>query len=62
MIVTLDRFEGDYAVLEDKKFKSYNVPKALLSEFCEGDKIEIRKVDNDDLERIKKKTENIFVN
>ncbi|MBQ3038781.1 MAG: DUF3006 family protein [Clostridia bacterium] len=62
MIVTIDRFEESYAVLVDKQFHSYNVPKVLLSEFCEGDKIEIKKIDNDDSERIEKKMENIFVN
>lgn len=43
MKVLIDRFEGDFAVVEmpDKTF--LNIPKALLSEFSEGDVLEIKK-------------------
>lgn len=41
MKVTIDRFEGDYAVVETQEKNIFNIPKALLPHAKEGDVINI---------------------
>ena len=59
MKIIIDRFEGDFAVVETPDKTFFNVPKALLSEFSEGDIVEIKK-DACETEEIKKSAEDAF--
>ena len=59
MKIIIDRFEGDFAVVETPDKTFFNVPKSLLSEFCEGDVIEIKK-DTCETLKIKKSAEDAF--
>lgn len=55
MNVLIDRFEGDFAVLETPDKKFFNVPKDLLSDFSEGDVLLIEK----DLNETEKRQKNV---
>lgn len=59
MKVILDRFEGEFGIveLEDKSF--VEIPKVLISDAKEGDVISIS-VDNDETERQKKEIESLM--
>lgn len=51
MYVTVDRIEGDMAVLENEKKQTAAVPVFLLPEISEGDVLEIRKDDKETQKR-----------
>ena len=44
MIITIDRFEGELAVIELPDGNIINAPKELFYDACEGDKFEIDKI------------------
>ena len=52
----IDRFEGNYAVIESIDRKVYNIPKEILGGFKEGDSIIITKEKN-----INDKLDSMFV-
>lgn len=56
MLVTIDRFEGDFAVLELSDRTYIKVPRALMAGCMEGDIIRIEK-DAEKTEEAKKKAE-----
>lgn len=57
MKAVIDRFEGDFAVLELSDKTHINVPKVLFKDFNEGDVITILKDENEtDARREKAKT------
>jgi len=63
MKVIIDRFEGDYAVVEIEVGKCVNIPKILVPNAKEGDviNIEIDKNETDEREKnIKNLMNNIF--
>lgn len=60
MIITVDRFEGDFAVVETEDRKMYNVPKDLLPDAREGDMFEIVKRHNTRAAQIKKLMDEVF--
>lgn len=41
MNITIDRFEGEFAVAETKNGEIYNIPRALVPDAAEGDVVEI---------------------
>lgn len=41
MYITIDRFEGDFAVVETENGEIYNIPGALVPDAAEGDVVEI---------------------
>lgn len=41
MIVTIDRFEGEFAVVETENRETANIPKILLPDAKEGDAVRI---------------------
>ena len=47
MKITIDRFEGDFAVLELPDGKFINVPKVLFCDAKEGDRFEIQRLNED---------------
>lgn len=53
MKVIIDRFEGDYAVVEIEIGKCVNIPKVLVSNAKEGDVVSIEINKNDTAERKK---------
>ena len=55
MKITIDRFEGEYAVVETEDGKTYNVPKDLFHCCSEGDVLKLE-FDEDET---KKRKENI---
>lgn len=59
MKIILDRFEGDFGIveLEDKSF--VEIPKVLISNAKEGDVITIN-IDKDETERQKKEIESLM--
>lgn len=59
MKALIDRFEGDFAVLEMSDKSHINVPKALLKDFCEGDVLTISK-DETETNKRKKKADLLF--
>ena len=64
MLITIDRFEGDFAVCEMNDGKFSSLPKEFLpSGSKEGSKIRIEldlEVEEKDRERIKSKMNNLF--
>ena len=64
MLITIDRFEGDFAVCEMIDGKFLNLPKEFLpSGSKEGSKIRIEldlEAEEKDRERIKSKMNNLF--
>lgn len=61
MKVIIDRFEGDYAVVELEVGKCVNIPKILIPDAKEGDVIEI-KIDRETTEERKKHIEELVNN
>lgn len=59
MKVIIDRFEGDYAVVEIEIGQFVNIPKILLPEAKEGDVISIE-VDKNETELRRKKIEELM--
>ncbi len=59
MKVIIDRFEGDFAVLEMPDKKIISAPKALFKDFSEGDVLEITK-DKDETEKKKQEAKDAF--
>ena len=51
MKVIIDRFEGDYAIVEIAVGEFVNIPKILLSNAKEGDVIEISKDSKETINR-----------
>ena len=47
MRVLIERFEGDYAIIELPDKTYINVPRKLFSDFCEGDFVSINKIISD---------------
>lgn len=41
MHITIDRFEGDFAVVETENGEIYNLPRALVPDAKEGDAVRI---------------------
>ena len=56
MKIIIDRFEGDYAVVEINKQKFVNIPKVLLKNAKEGDIISIN-IEKSETEKQKSKIE-----
>ena len=61
MKVIIDRFEGDYAVVEIEVGKCVNIPKILVPNAKEGDVINIE-IDNKETEERKKNIQNLINN
>ncbi len=61
MKVIIDRFEGDYAVVELEVGKSVNIPKILIPDAKEGDVIKII-IDRDTTEERKKQIQELVNN
>lgn len=59
MKVIIDRFEGDYAVVEVELGVFVNIPKILLPNASEGDVIKIE-IDKEDTESRRQKIENLM--
>ena len=59
MKIIIDRFEGDYAVVEINKQKFVNIPKVLLKNAKEGDIISIN-IEKSETEKQKSKIENLM--
>lgn len=59
MKVILDRFEGDYAILELDVGEVVSVPKVLVKDAVEGDVIKIS-IDKDETSKRKKKIEELM--
>lgn len=55
----IDRFEGDFAVLEIEKGKFVNMPKIFLEEAKEGDVVVIT-IDKSETKERKEKIENLM--
>lgn len=61
MKVIIDRFEGDYAVVEIEVGKCVNIPKILVPNAKEGDVINIE-IDKNETEERKKNIKNLMNN
>ena len=61
MFIVIDRFEGEYAVVETEDSKMFNIPKSLLPDAKEGDKFEIIRADDISLSEFQKKVESMFI-
>ena len=61
MKVIIDRFEGDYAVVELEVGKSVNIPKILIPDAKEGDVIKII-IDRDTTEERKNQIQELVNN
>ena len=61
MKVIIDRFEGDYAVVELEVGKSVNIPKILIPDAKEGDVIKII-IDRETTEERKKQIQELVNN
>lgn len=59
MKVIIDRFEGDYAVVEINKGKFANLPKELVPDAKEGDVIVIT-IDQDETEKRKEHVKDLM--
>ena len=59
MKIIIDRFEGDYAVVEINKHNFVNIPKVLLKNAKEGDIISIN-IEKSETEKQKSKIENLM--
>lgn len=56
MRAIIDRFEGDFAVIELDEGEFYNIPKALVEGSKEGDVIDIT-VNHEETEKLKKEVD-----
>lgn len=61
MKVIIDRFEGEYAVVEIEVGKYTNLPKILVPNSKEGDVINIE-IDNNETEKRKQNIQNLMNN
>lgn len=61
MKVIIDRFEGEYAIVEIELGNFVNIPKILLPNAKEGDVVKIE-IDNNETELQRKKIENLMEN
>lgn len=59
MRVIVDRFEGDFAVVEKEEGVFYNMPKALLVDAKEGDVIHII-VNHEETENLKNEVDDLI--
>lgn len=59
MKVTIDRFEGEYAVVEIDKGQFVNLPKVLVKNAEEGDVVSIE-IDKGETKSRKEKIENLM--
>ena len=59
MKVIIDRFEGEYAIVEIEIGKFVNIPKILLPNAKEGDVVKIE-IDKSETELQRKKIENLM--
>lgn len=59
MKVIIDRFEGEYAVVEIETGKCINIPKILLPNAKEGDVIKIE-IDNEETKQRKKHIQDLM--
>ena len=59
MKVIIDRFEGEYAIVEIEIGKFVNIPKILLPNAKEGDVVKIE-IDKNETELQRKKIENLM--
>ena len=60
MTFTIDRFEGDYAVVETLDRIMYNIPKDLLPNAKEGDMFDIVQRENFRKENIRKLMDEVW--
>jgi hypothetical protein len=63
MYITIDRFEGDFAVIELPDMTFLNTPKSLFPDACEGDIYLIEKSQEEQTRRkakIKKLSDELF--
>ena len=61
MKVIIDRFEGEYAIVEIELGNFVNIPKILLPNAKEGDVVKIE-IDKNETELQRKKIENLMEN
>lgn len=54
MRISVDRFEGDFAVVETETGETVNMPRCLIPDAAEGDVISVT-VDRDETEKAEKK-------
>ena len=59
MRVIVDRFEGDFAVVEKEEGVFYNVPKSLLVGAKEGDVIDIV-INHEETERLREEVDDLI--
>lgn len=59
MQVIVDRFEGDYAVVEKEEGVFYNMPKALLVGAKEGDVIDIV-INHEETEKLREEVDDLI--
>lgn len=57
--VIIDRFEGEFAVVETEDKEMLNIPHKLLPDACEGDVVTIT-IDKDETEKRKKNIKNLM--
>ena len=60
MIITIDRIEGEYLVVETEEEMMYNIPKDLLPNAKEGDMFEILPRENYRKEKIRRLMDEVF--
>ena len=61
MKVIIERFEGEYAIVEIELGNFVNIPKILLPNAKEGDVVKIE-IDNNETELQRKRIENLMEN
>lgn len=59
MYITIDRFEGDFAVAEMETGETVNIPRCIAPDAKEGDVLLVL-IDDDETERRKKKIDNLM--
>lgn len=59
MIITIDRFEGDIAVIETESGEIYNIPRALVPDAREGNAVRIT-VDREQTQSKKEEIEGLM--
>lgn len=59
MKLIIDRFEGDFAVVEAEDGKTYNIPKALFHCCSEGDVLNLE-YDEDETKKRKERIKNLM--
>ena len=64
MYLIIDRFEGEFAIVEAEDGSMYDIPKKILADACEGDalKIEVDKSYTKDIkDEIKALEDDLFI-